>query len=71
MKLPFLTQKDQWPTLKKDEEVRIVNASHDTQLQDHLVDEILMAMESKDSGQLREALMALIENIKNEDRHEM
>lgn len=71
VRLPFLTQKDQWPVMRDEPEERVVNPSHDTQLQDHLVDEIMMAMEKKDSSSLRDALMALIQNIKNEDNDEM
>ena len=64
MKLPFL-QESKWPISKEPEE-RVVNPSHDRQLQDHLIDEILVCLEKKDSSGLRDALKALIENIRNE-----
>jgi len=64
MKLPFL-QESKWPVSREPEE-RVVNPSHDRQLQDHLIDEILVALEKKDSSGLRDALKALIENIRSE-----
>lgn len=69
MKLPFL-QESKWPISKEPEE-RVVNPSHDTSLQDHLMDELLSALEHKDRKRLREALQALIHSIKNEDQDEM
>lgn len=65
MKLPFL-QDSKWPT-SKEPMVRIVNPSHDTQLQDHLIDEVLIAAEKKDARKFREAIEALIYAIRNED----
>lgn len=65
MKLPFL-QESKWPVSREPEE-RVVNPSHDEQLQDHLVEEILMAREHKDNRKFRESLMALIRCIRNED----
>lgn len=65
MKLPFLNN-SKWPRVREDEE-RVANPSYDTQLQDHLVDELFKAFESKNAGHIREALMALIHSIKNED----
>lgn len=65
MNLPFL-QESKWPTAREPEE-RVANPSHDTQLQDHLVEEVLIAREHKNSRHLREALMALIHSIRNED----
>lgn len=65
VKLPFLKE-SMWPTAKETEE-RVVNPSHDRQLQDHLVEEILVAREHKDNSRLHEALMALIRLIKNEE----
>lgn len=69
MKLPFL-QESKWPTSREPEE-RVVNPSHDRQLQDHLMDEVLVALEHKDHAGLREALVALAHSIKNEDQDEM
>ena len=68
MKLPFL-QESKWPTAREPEE-RVVNPSHDTQLQDHLIVEVLSALEHKDHSKLREAIVALIHAIKNEDVEE-
>jgi hypothetical protein len=65
MKLPFLKE-SKWPVLKETEE-RVANPSHDTQLQDHLVEEILISHEHKDHRRMREALMALIRMMKNEE----
>jgi len=58
-------QHSNWPISREPEE-RVVNPSPDKQLQDHLVDEILVCLEKKDSPGLRDALKALIENIRNE-----
>lgn len=69
MKLPFL-QDSKWPRIRVDEE-RVVNPSHDAQLQDHLVDQLLMAMEKGDSPAIRDALMSLVQSILNEDQDEM
>ena len=65
MKLPFL-QNSKWPISKEPEE-RVANPSYDTQLQDHLIDEFLLALEKKDPVQLREAIKALIYSIQDED----
>lgn len=65
MKLPFL-QESKWPTANEPEE-RVVNPSHDRQLQDHLMDELLSAMEHKNPQGKREALMALVRSILTED----
>lgn len=70
MKLPFLNEKDQWPTAKEPEE-RVGNPSHDTKLQDHLIDELLVSMEGMDPGHKREALLALVHSILNEEHDEM
>lgn len=66
MKLPFL-QESKWPISKEPEE-RVVNPSHDRQLQDHLVEEILVAREHKDSRRMGQAFMALIRSIQNEEQ---
>ena len=69
MKLPFL-EDHRWPTTRETEE-RVVNPSHDTQLQDHLMDELMIALEKRDAGSLRSAIMALVHSIQNEDQDEM
>ncbi len=65
VKLPFL-QESHWPSSKEPEE-RVVNPSYDKQLQDHLLDELLVALEQKHSGKLRECLTALVHAIRNEE----
>lgn len=65
MKLPYL-EESRWPTANETEE-RVVNPSYDKKLQDHLVDELLVAMEHKDVSGLREALMALVHSIREEE----
>jgi hypothetical protein len=65
MKLPFLKE-SKWPAMKETRE-QIANPSHDTQLQDHLLDEMLMARESKDSRRLHGAMTALIRQLLNEE----
>jgi hypothetical protein len=69
VKLPFL-QESKWPSAKEPEE-RVVNPSHDKQLQDHLVDELLSAAEHKDYGAVNQALVAIVQSIRNEDTDEM
>lgn len=69
MKLPFL-QESKWPRIREDEE-RVVNPSHDAQLQDHIVDKLMTALEKKDSAGIRDALMALVNSIINEDQDEV
>jgi hypothetical protein len=67
VKLPF--GHSTWPVLKEEKEERIVNPSYDTQLQEHLIEEIVKALEERDHKGLHEALSALIENILSEDDH--
>jgi len=55
----------------KEPEERVASPSHDTQLQDHLMDEFLSAMEGHDHAHKREALLALIHSILNEEHDEM
>lgn len=69
MKLPFL-EESHWPVSKETEE-RVVNPSYDRQLQDHIMDELLVAFEKSDPKRLREALVALVHSIRNEDTDEM
>lgn len=69
MKLPFL-QESKWPTAREPEE-RVVNPSHDRQLQDHLMDEVLRAVEKKNGEHLRESLVELIRCIRSEGQGEM
>lgn len=65
MKLPFL-QDSKWPVIREDEE-RVVNPSSDTQLQDHLVDQLMVAIEKNNHEGRRDALMALVQAILNEE----
>lgn len=65
MKLPFLKE-SHWP-ISREPEVRVVNPSYDRKIQDHLIDELLLAFEQKDSSKIREALTALIHAIQNEE----
>lgn len=65
MKLPFL-ENSHWPTSKEPEE-RVVNPSYDRQLQDHLIDEVLAALERRDPKRMSEALIAIVHSIRNED----
>lgn len=62
--LPFLDDK-KWPVSREDEN-RVANPSYDTQIQDSLVDEMLMAIEKKDVKALRESMQALIEHLRTE-----
>lgn len=66
MKLPFL-QESKWPTAREPGE-KIVNQSYDGKIEDHLMDEVIQAIEHKDSGKLRESLVALIQHLKSEDQ---
>lgn len=65
MNLPFL-QESKWPTAREPEE-RVVNPSHDLQLQDHLIEEFMRGYEKGEHSKMREALVALIHGFKNED----
>jgi hypothetical protein len=65
MKLPFL-QKDNWPTAREPDE-KVVNPSYDTQIEDHLMDELLVALEKRDSSKLRENLVALIQHLQSQE----
>lgn len=64
MKLPFL-EESHWPTSREPGE-KVVNPSYDKQIEDHLMDELLVALEKKHSGKLRESLVALIQHLKSE-----
>lgn len=66
MKLPFLPE-SRWPTSKETEE-KVVNPSYDTQIQDHLVGEILIARENKDHKKMGESIRALVRAIQNEEQ---
>lgn len=66
MKLPFLKNESKWPKIREDED-RVANPSYDTQIEDSLVDEILVALEAKDSSALRSAVLALVEHIRSTD----
>lgn len=62
--LPFLDD-TKWP-ISKDPEERVVNPSYDHQLQDHLLDELLLAVENKDHKGLVSSLQALAQSILEE-----
>jgi len=62
MVLPFLDNDRKWPISKEPEE-RTVNPSHDKQLEDHLIEELMIALEHKETSKLKESLMALIQHI--------
>jgi hypothetical protein len=66
VKLPFLENTSKWPISREPEE-RVVNPSYDTQIEDHLVDEIFVAMEKKHVSKFREALIALIEHLHSQE----
>lgn len=68
MQLPFLNH-SKWPISKEPEE-RVVNPSSDMQLQDHLVGELLVSLEKKDPKRIREAIIALIYSILDEESNE-
>jgi hypothetical protein len=61
--LPFLKE-SKWPISKEPEE-RVVNPSYDKQIENHLIEELMIALEQKKSARLRESLIALIEHIKS------
>ncbi len=65
MKLPFLAE-SKWPISKEPEE-RVVNPSYNKQIEDHLMDEILVALEKKESAKLRESLVALVQHINSSE----
>lgn len=60
--LPFLKH-SKWPISKEPEE-RVADPGYETQIEDHLIDEIMLAIEQKHSAKLRESLMGLIEHLK-------
>lgn len=53
--------------MSKEPEERVVNPSYDRQLQDQILDEIMIALEKRDATRMREALIALVHSIRNED----
>ena len=68
LKLPFL-EDSLWPISKEPEE-RVVNSSPDAKLQNHLIDQLLIAIEHKDIAGMREAFLSLVHSILSED-HDM
>lgn len=62
MELPFLKD-SKWPISKEPGE-KIVNPSYDTQVEEHLMDELMQAIETKNPSKLRESLVALIDHLK-------
>jgi len=65
MKLPYLAESN-WPISKESEE-KIANPSYERQIEDHLIDEILVALEKKDTSRLKEAFEALILHCQAEE----
>lgn len=65
VKLPFL-KNNRWPIIREDKE-QVANPGYDTKLQDHLVLEIMDALETRDHSKFTDAIVALIKNILNED----
>jgi hypothetical protein len=70
VRLPFLKEKDHWPTAKDNEE-RVVNPSPDAQMQDHAVDQLLSALESRDPTEIRKAILDLVHSIIHEDQDDV
>lgn len=66
MKLPFM-QQDKWPTSKEPGE-KVVNPSYDTKIEEHLMDDLLSSMKSKDVEKLRETIVALVQHIKSQEK---
>lgn len=64
--LPFLENTSRWPTSKEPEE-RVVNPSYNKKIQDQLVDELLMAMEHKNSKAVKDCILSLIHEIQEEE----
>jgi hypothetical protein len=65
--LPYL-DKSTWPSNKEGKEVT-VNPSYHTQLQEHLVNELIEALEKKDQSSIIEALYALAETLREEEEN--
>jgi hypothetical protein len=65
MTLPFI-EDSKWPISKEAEE-RVANPGYDTQIEEHLMDELMKALEHKDIGNLRESIVALIEHLKSSE----
>ncbi len=64
--LPFLKPKG-WPTLRKMSGVSRYGYSEDDDMIEHALDELLSAMDSKDSKKVMSALRALIDVIQNKE----
>jgi len=65
MKLPYLNE-SKWPISKEPEE-KVANPSYEMKLEDHLIDQLMMALEHKDVGALKEAMVSLIHHISMEE----
>ena len=61
MKLPFL-KSSRWPRIGKPQDEKTINASFEEKLQDHLFDELMRAVEMKNTGAFRNAIQALVLN---------
>lgn len=64
MRPPFLDE-SKWPISKEPEE-RVVNPSYETQLSDHLIDELFRALEHKDHASIAKCLRAIGDFIHDE-----
>lgn len=63
--MPFMPN-PRWPISKEPEE-RVEGAGHDKQLQDHLIDELLRALEHKDMAGIKDTITALAHSFRNEE----
>ena len=68
MMLPFLRPKG-WPRRAKILGESRYGFSEDDDIIEHALEEMIRGMETKDSGQFMEALLALIEVIKAKESH--
>lgn len=62
MKLPFL-KNHSWPRIGKPQDEKLVNASPDELVEQHLMGELMDAVERKDVGSFRKTMEALIMNM--------
>jgi hypothetical protein len=65
MKLPFMPN-PRWP-ISKEREEKVANPSSDKQLQDHLIDELLRALEHSDMAGIKDTIISLAHSFRNEE----
>lgn len=70
MDLPFL-EKSHWPTSKESKEQIVSDQSHEesiseSEIQEHLIQELLQAFEQKDATAIKDCLISLIQSINDE-----